>query len=179
MRIWRSPLVSFLLTSWLLAAGAACAAMLATAHGFETFGHLAPCSLCLRQREVYWAALALSLGGWLLTRVWRAPWLRPALCAALALVFLVGAGTAAYHAGAEWKWWPGPTACTASVGHVSAAAIANLLRGAHGIIPRCDEAGWRMAGLSMAGYNVLVSLALAALSLAAALRRAPEVVDDR
>jgi disulfide bond formation protein DsbB len=160
-----------ILKNWPLAALIASAAALAVAHAFETFGHLAPCTLCLKQREVYWMALALAaLGvaaGW---SPWRARGVRIA-CVALAVIFLWGAVLAGYHAGVEWKWWPGPAACSGGAGRVTGADVAALLHGARLAIPSCDKPAWVFAGLSMAGWNALASLILAALSIAAAAQR--------
>ena len=159
-----------ILARWRLAALLASAAMLAIAHAFQTFGGFAPCSLCLRQREVYWVAAAVALVAMLVVRTrgggrWKAP-----ANFLLGLIFLASAGVAAYHAGVEWKWWPGPTACASGGGAVSAEAMAGLLAGDRIRPPACDEAAWVFAGLSMAGWNVLISLALAALSVMAAVR---------
>jgi disulfide bond formation protein DsbB len=96
------------LAEWPVAALIASVAMLAAAHAFETFGKLAPCHLCLKQREVYWAAAGLGLVAVALSRTAWADKVRRPLNLILALVFLFGAGLAVYHAGAEWKWWPGP-----------------------------------------------------------------------
>ena len=159
-----------LLDRWRLCALLAAAGMLATAHAFQTFGGYAPCTLCLRQREVYWVAAGIATAFMVVVRLPGGPRWREASCWLLALVFLVGAGVAAYHAGAEWKFWPGPTTCASSGGGVSADAIAALLDGARIRPPACDEAAWVFAGLSMAGWNVLVSLVLAGLSGLAALR---------
>ena len=153
-----------LLRQWPAAAFLASAAMLAIAHAFETFGGLAPCTLCLQQRDVYWVAMAVSAVAVLirLTPARRFAWL---LGVVLFLVFATGAVIAARHAGAEWKWWPGPTTCSGAGGAgASAAGLATLLKGAKIAPPRCDEAAWRMFGLSMAGYNFPISLALAGLS---------------
>ena len=157
-----------ILKLWPLAAACASAAMLATAHGFEHFGGLSPCTLCYYQRDVYWLALSVGLVGFALSYV-RPAWVGPIADILLALVFLGGAGIAAYHAGAGWKWWPGPTTCSGG-GSVTAGAMDAFLKGAKMSPPRCDEAAWRMLGLSMAGWNVLVSLGLACLSIVAALR---------
>lgn len=144
------------------------AVMLATAHAFERFGGYAPCLLCLKQREVYWVAGAISLIGIVLLRNPRALALRPWLALLLAAVFLFGAGLAAYHAGVEWKWWPGPGACSGVGGSVSSLNLAGLLDGTLKVRPpACDTAAWRLLGLSMAGWNALVSLALAGLGLLA------------
>jgi disulfide bond formation protein DsbB len=70
----------------------------------------------------------------------------------------------------EWKFWPGPTACAGGSGGVSVADMQALLSGARVRAPACDQAPWIFAGLSMAGWNALISLGLAALSLAALIR---------
>jgi disulfide bond formation protein DsbB len=159
------------LDRWRLCALVASAAMLAIAHGFQRFGGLAPCTLCLRQREVYWVAGALALAFMVLVRLPGGPRLRQATCWVLGLVFLGGAAIAVYHAGAEWKFWPGPTTCaSAGATSVDAQAMSELLKGAKIRGPACDKAAWVFLGLSMAGWNALISLALAGLSAAAALR---------
>ena len=160
-----------LLRHWPIFALVISAAMLATAHAFETFGGLAPCTLCLQQRDVYWTAMAIAAVTILATWTPARAWLSPLVAILLIGVFAAGAAIAARHAGAEWKWWPGPATCSGGGAHgVSAAALANLMHGAKVAPPRCDEASWRMLGLSMAGWNFLVSLGLAALSLMAWLQ---------
>jgi disulfide bond formation protein DsbB len=158
MRRW--PILAFVIS----------AAMLAIAHAFQTFGHLPPCHLCLKQREVYWIAMAISavaiLAG--LTPL-RASGTRFG-CAVLALVFAYGAYLAGFHAGAEWKWWPAPVTC-ASTGAVSLSALKALLAGSGAHQPACDQAPWVFLGLSMAGWNFLISVGLVAASVAAALRK--------
>ena len=158
------------LDRWRLCAVVASAAMLATAHAFQTFGGYAPCTLCLRQREVYWVALGLALGFMALVRLPGGPRWREATCWILGLVFLVGVGVAVYHAGAEWKFWPGPSACASAGGGVDAAALEGFLAGDKVRPPACDEAPWIFAGLSMAGWNAAISLGLVVMSVMAALR---------
>ena len=158
------------LDRWRLCALLASAGMLATAHAFETFGGYAPCTLCLRQREVYWAAGAIAAVGMVVVRLPGGPRWRQISDWVLAVVFLVGAGWAIYHAGAEWKWWPGPTTCASAGGGVNAADLNAFLEGAKVRPPACDQAVWVFAGLSMAGWNALISLALAGLSVLAAIR---------
>ncbi len=157
------------LERWRLCAVLVAAAMLATAHAFETFGGYAPCALCLRQREVYWAILALGLAFMILVRMPGGPRWRAATCWVLALGFAVSCGVAVYHAGAEWKFWPGPQTCS-GVGTFSVEDMRAMLAGATYKPPSCEEAAWRLAGLSMAGWNALISLGLAGLSGLAAIR---------
>ncbi|ATQ42234.1 disulfide bond formation protein B [Caulobacter mirabilis] len=159
------------LRRWRLTAFIASATMLAIAHGFQHIGGLAPCYLCFKQREVYWVALAVALVGMLAVRTKLGANSRRWFNLALGLVFLFGAGLAAYHAGAEWKWWPGPSVCGGGAATVTAESMAALLKGEVFSAPSCDKAAWVFAGLSMAGWNALFSLALAALSFQAFRRK--------
>jgi disulfide bond formation protein DsbB len=157
---------------WPVIAGLISAAMLATAHVFQHLGY-APCNLCLRQREVYWGALALVAVGLVLTVTRRVP--PRALALALGGVFLAGAIVAGFHAGVEWKWWLGPQSCVSTGASISAMDLTAILDGTAKVKPpACDEAAWRMAGLSMAGWNALISAGLAAISLLVAFGRQPE-----
>ena len=157
------------LDRWRLVALLVSAAMLAIAHGFQTFGGLAPCELCLKQRTVYWVAGAVAAVAMGLVRLPGGRRWRQASCWLLALVFLAGVGVAGYHAGVEWKFWPGPQECSGG-GKVSVADLQALLKGAGQKMPACDQPAWVFAGLSMAGWNTVASLILVASSVAAALR---------
>ena len=71
---------------------------------------------------------------------------------------LGNAGLGTYHAGVEWGFWQGPTDCTGPVGNLGSAG--DLLERLDTVkVIRCDEVQWRFLGLSLAGYNVLISLA--------------------
>ncbi|MFI4973862.1 MAG: disulfide bond formation protein B [Caulobacterales bacterium] len=153
-----------ILRRWPVFALVASAAMLAIAHAFETFGHMVPCTLCLRQREVYWAAMAIAAAGVGLSfSPWRRQHTTRIAGLALTVTFLYGAYLAAYHAGAEWHFWPGPTTCSGG-GKVSAAALTALLHGAKSTPPACDKAAWVFLGVSMAGWNFVISVKLAVWS---------------
>jgi disulfide bond formation protein DsbB len=165
----RSPL-DLIAEQWPALALAACAIMLGAAHAFETFGKLAPCLLCLKQREVYWVTGSVALVAVVLTRTAWADRVRKPLILLLGIGFLYGAGLAAYHAGAEWKWWPGPTACAAG-GAASADDLVAMLKGVKIAAPSCDKAVWIFLGLSMAGWNAVISLGLAIASGFAAFRK--------
>jgi disulfide bond formation protein DsbB len=134
---------------------------------FEHLGGYAPCPLCLEQRYAYYASIpALALALWLLARGHKG--LAALLFAAVAAIFFVNAGFAAYHAGAEWKFWPGPATCAAA-GDVLGTAGGGLLKELEVThVVRCDEPALRILGLSLAGWNVLVCLTLAAGAVAAA-----------
>ncbi len=164
-------LITLCLRHWPLLALVTSIAMLAIAHAFETFGHLAPCTLCLEQREVYWVAIPVAAAAMVAGYYTPLGRLAPYLGGGLAIVFLIGMALAIYHAGAEWKFWPGPQTCSSTGAKVDPGDIANLLKGAKVSAPRCDEAAWRFLGLSMAGWNALISLKLAFWSGVWAFRR--------
>ncbi|HEX6978623.1 MAG TPA: disulfide bond formation protein B [Alphaproteobacteria bacterium] len=143
----------------------ASAAVLSAAFAFQYLGGLAPCVLCLWQRYPYGAVIGLSaLALVLASRRWA-----PVLLAICGVAFLVGAGIAAFHVGVEQHWWQGTAACGATQG---AAASLEALRAQLMAQPvvRCDEIPWALFGISMAGYNFVISLALAAFSFAMAWR---------
>ena len=162
-----------LLTRWWTAfALAASLALLGAAHAFERFGGLAPCNLCLKQREVYWGAVAIALTATLWHLVSRGSRGTPRIAAfLLAVVFTTGAVTALFHMGGENGWWELPATC-AGGGEVSLESLAALALGTAPVKAPvyCDAVTWRFLGLSMAGWNVLISAALAVFSLLAAKR---------
>jgi disulfide bond formation protein DsbB len=146
-----------------LVAGIAGATILGALFFEHVLGY-APCPLCLEQRIPYYiaipAAAALALAG----RVGAPRGLLAAGLGLVALVMLIGAGLGVYHAGVEWKWWPGPASCGAPVASFGPAG--SLLQAIEATpVVRCDEAPWRFLGLSLAGYNALISTALAAIAL--------------
>jgi disulfide bond formation protein DsbB len=164
-----SALLRPFLDRWRFVALLISGAMLATAHAFQTFGGLAPCELCLKQRTVYWVAGAIAAAAMIVVRLPGGPRWREASCWLLALVFLASVGIAGYHAGVEWRFWPGPASCSGG-GKVSMAALNDLLQGKGVKMPNCDEPAWKLFGLSMAGWNTVASVAFVALSVAAAIR---------
>src|SRR5262245_52720055 len=163
---------AFILSSPVRLAGALLALALATILGalaFEHLGGYAPCPLCLQQRYAYYGGIPiLGLAVWLLTLGRNG--LAALLLAAVAAIFFANAGFAAYHAGAEWKFWPGPDTCAAAGDALGAGGGGGLLKDLQTThVVRCDEPALRIFGVSLAGWNVLISLTLAAGSAAAAL----------
>jgi disulfide bond formation protein DsbB len=156
---------------WPFAALIACAAMLATAHGFQAFGYL-PCPLCLLQREVFWVAGSIALLG--ILAAWRNvnPRILLAVNLALAAAFLVSVGVATFHSLVEWKIIALPETCAAKPLELSDVPLSEQIN-RRMIVPSCGEAAWRFPegwGLSMAGWNALASLGLVAASLISAFR---------
>ncbi len=142
---------------------AASVAILAAVWIFQFFGY-APCELCLTQRYAFYAAVPLAALTALISRSAHG-WARAGL-ALLALVFAANAALAAYHVGVEYHWWQGPTACTGGPGSIDVNDLAKALDSVK--VVRCDEVQLRIAGLSLAGWNVLASAVLAAYAALAA-----------
>ncbi|WP_395945308.1 disulfide bond formation protein B [Brevundimonas sp.] len=171
-----------LLTRWWTAfALAASLAMLGAAHAFERFMGLAPCNLCLKQREVYWGAVAIAVlaTGWTILSGGRRG--TPRIAAfLLGAVFATGTIVAVFHMGGENKWWALPATCVGggSVDLESLTALA-LGTGTGSRVAMCDAVAWSWLGISMAGWNAIVSAALTVFSLLAAKRpkdaRAPRI----
>ncbi|HWF01091.1 MAG TPA: disulfide bond formation protein B [Caulobacteraceae bacterium] len=159
--------MSAILRLWPFVMALLAAAMLAVAHAFQTFGHMAPCELCLKEREVWWAVLVVGLVGGAVAL--RAERVRTIVIAVVVLLLFGSFLLAGYHAGVEWKWWPGPQSCSGSAGPVTIADMRRLLKGGAIGIVRCDQAAWVFLGLSMAGWNAVVSLMAALASLGVAL----------
>jgi disulfide bond formation protein DsbB len=130
---------------------------------FQFVLKLPPCPLCLEQRVPYYVVIPLSLLLAVATHL-RAP--RSVVAAGFAAVLiamLCSAALGAYHAGVEWRFWAGPTDCSGPVTDFTAKGpLLDQLRSIR--VVRCDEAAWRFFGISLAGYNVLISLALAAVA---------------
>jgi disulfide bond formation protein DsbB len=147
-----------------LAIAAIAAATLAGAWFFQLVLEIMPCPLCLEQRYAYYLALPLAaFVAFLAAR--GAP--RQVLMAGFVILLLATSANAwlgGYHAGVEWKFWPGPTDCSGPI--VDFGKAGNLLEQLDKVkVVRCDEVQWRFLGLSLAGYNVLISLAMAAIAL--------------
>ena len=146
-----------------LAITAIAAATLAGAWFFELVLDIRPCPLCLEQRYAYY--LVMPLGALTALAAIRDS-SRMVLVAGLlviAIAVLANAGLGIYHAGAEWKFWQGPTECSGPVANLGSAG--SLLQRLDSVkVIRCDEVQWRFLGLSLAGYNVLISLLMAAIA---------------
>lgn len=155
-------------SSWPWVALGISVAMLASAHGLERFADMPACPLCLRQREVYWAAIAMAITGLLLARLRHTARFLSALSVLIGLVFLTGALVAGYHAGVEWGFFPPPNSCSgASVPFDPMAPID--LAGAE--IKDCTAAPFYLLGLSLAGWNAVASTVFAAMSFFAATNK--------
>ena len=131
-------------------------ATIAGAWGSQLFGGLVPCELCLEQRmPYYWGLPLLALVLLLWNRLPRAVWYLGLLLVLLAFVW--STYLAGYHAGVEYGFWPGPTACTGTGVDVSFSDLTNL--NAARVVP-CDKIQFSLFGVTLAGANTLISAAI-------------------
>ena len=147
MRPPRFPFMPFLVAS---------AAIVGTALGSQYLGGLSPCELCLLERWPYYLAIVAAAFGFA-ARGHRAPryfamWL-------IVLLFAVSACLAAYHVAVEQHWIAGPTACTGGIGQASSPdQLLKMLEARQPV--QCDVVQWSIAGISLAGFNLIASLLL-------------------
>jgi len=121
-----------------------------------------PCPLCLEQRYVYYFGIPLAVLVVLGESVGASRKVLLLALFAIAAGMIWNTGLSAYHAGVEWKWWPGPRDCSGPLDSLGAGSLLRDLQSIH--VARCDDAAWRFLGLSLAGYDALISLALAAIA---------------
>ena len=145
------------------------AAALLGAWFFQYVVGLAPCPLCLEQRVAYYFAIPLAVLVALGVSYGATPKVIQLALLAIAAAMLWNTGLGVYHSGIEWKWWPGPQACSGTPSFGTVEDLQERLKNA--VFVRCDEAPWRFIGLSLAGYNVLISMTLAAVAAWGALAK--------
>jgi len=138
------------------------AVLLLGAFGFQYLGHMAPCKMCHWQRYPHAAAIGLGLAFFLIQH-------RSLLCLG-ALAALATGGIGLYHAGVERGLWQGPASCTSGpIDRLSTDDLVAQIMAAPMV--RCDDIPWEMFGISMAGWNAILSLCLMAIWLRAATQK--------
>lgn len=146
------------------------ATVIGSALAFEYIGGYIPCELCLLQRKPYYIGLVIGVIT-LITIALRLPArVTKSLILLLGVIMIVSTGLGIYHAGVEWHFWEGPSACsaTAGAGFTGTGDILGQLNSFKG--PSCTEAALRIFGVSLAGWNVVTSLILAAIAFLGAKR---------
>ena len=136
-------------------------ALIAGALGSQYLGGLAPCEMCLWQRWPHYAAIGLAALAFVLPQralVWLA-----------ALAILISGGIGIFHAGVEYHWWEGLTQCSQVPGSGGSGNIlADIMKTP---LVRCDQAQWSLFGISLAGYNAIISIAGALLIMRLLMRK--------
>ena len=124
---------------------------------------LQPCPLCLEQRYAYYFSIPLAVLVLLGVSYGASRKVLTAALVVIALAMLWNAGLGGYHAGVEWKFWEGPRGCSGGLGDLGTAG--GLLESLKTIrVVRCDEIPWSFLGISLAGYNAIISLVLSLIA---------------
>jgi disulfide bond formation protein DsbB len=146
--------------------GAVSLALIIGALLFQYVGHYPPCEMCHWQRWPHIAVAVIGLGGGALLAggIMPARW-APMLAALAVLGVAVSGALGVFHAGVEWHFWPGPAACTTGFHYTGGPVDLSAP------VPHCDIAAWRLFGISMAGYNAIISLGAAAFGALMLVRR--------
>lgn len=126
-------------------------ALMLGAWGSQYIGGLSPCEMCVWQRWPHLAAIAIAALAFVLPR--------REIVALAAVAILISGAIGAFHAGVEYKWWEGLTRCSQMPGGRSISDIMSTP------LVRCDEAQWTLFGVSLAGYNALLSSGAALIIL--------------
>ncbi len=143
------------------------AALLAGAWTSQLLGGLYPCEMCHWQRWPHYAALAIAALAFAVPQ----RGVRTALVVLAALAIAVSGAIGVAHAGVEYGWWKGFTACTSTIDFTGLDAGQRLDAIMKAPLIRCDRAPWTLAGISLAGFNALFSLG-GAITILALTRRA-------
>jgi disulfide bond formation protein DsbB len=126
------------------------ASLLAGAYGSQILGGLYPCEMCWWQRYPHFAALPLALGGFFIGN----PGVKRVVVALAALAIITSGLIGGYHAGVEYKWWAGLSTCS----NVPTGSAEDVLKQIMKTpLVRCDVAPWTLFGISLAGFNFLLS----------------------
>ncbi len=143
-------------------------ATIITAWYFELARGMVPCKLCLQQRFPYYAGIPLAALGLVLGAIAAPIRLMRIVLVLIGLIFLTGTGLGIYHSGVEWGFWLGPADCggTIKAGPGNVGGLMSAIQATK--VVSCSEAAWRLAGISMAGWNALVSLVLAGIAFGGA-----------
>jgi disulfide bond formation protein DsbB len=150
--------------SYAIVATIGMAIVILAALGFQHIGGYIPCELCLKERWPYYIGIPVAVLAAISSALRLPPIVTRLLLGLAAIIMLVGAGMSVYHAGVEWKFWEGPTSCSTSIDSIARKSTDLLsdLSTQHG--PSCTDAALRVLGLSLAGWNVIVSVILALIA---------------
>ena len=125
------------------------AALLAGAYGSQYIGGLFPCEMCWWQRYPHFAAVAISAVAFAIGNAGY----RRALVALAALAIATSGAIAGFHAGVEYGWWEGLTACTSTVSGSGKDLLDSIMNAP---LIRCDVAPWTMFGISLGGAMAIL-----------------------
>jgi len=130
------------------------AALMAGALGSQFIGGLFPCEMCHWQRWPHYTAIVLAL----LAFVVPGAAIRRGLVALAGIAILVSGAIGVFHAGVEYHWWQGITACSTTMQGTGGSVEDMLKRIMDAPVVRCDVPQWTLFGISLAGFNAIFSL---------------------
>ena len=164
MRPFDGPLPAWLVPTGLLTFSSS---MLGGAFAFQYIGSLAPCVLCLYQRYPHVATIIFGIMA--LALINHSPKVSRWLCILAGLALLTSAGIGLFHVGVEHRWWEGTAECGATATPDSLEALKAQLMNQP--VVQCGDIAWEMFGISMAGYNLLLSALAGCLTIILSLPR--------
>lgn len=140
--------------------------LIAGALASQYLGGLYPCEMCHWQRWPHYAAIGLAALSFVVPRTSG----KRGLVILAGVAILVSGAIGVFHAGVEYHWWQGITACANTLGATGGDLLAAIVRQP---VVRCDVPQWTFLGISLAGFNAILSIAgaLAVLILATRRRR--------
>ena len=160
---------------WGAASLVAAVAIILAALGFEHIGGYEPCTLCLQQRYAYYVGIPILFIALLLIGLEHHRTVM-FLFFLVAIAFLANAGLGVYHSGVEWKFWAGPATCDNTTIQSLGGGVSLTKSLAGKSFASCGDATWRFLGLSFAGWNVVICIALTIGCLKAAFASSEESV---
>lgn len=148
------------------------AGLLGGAYAFQYIGGLAPCQMCYWQRHAHKAVLAAAVLTLIARQFNASRVLMRVLLLLIVICFVISAGLAFWHVGVEYKWWEGPKTCLVTAPPSGGFDPSSILQALEQPIaaPACSDVAWSLLGLSMAGWNALISFIAALLGLRAAVK---------
>jgi disulfide bond formation protein DsbB len=126
------------------------AGLLAGAYGSQYLGGLFPCEMCWWQRWPHFAAVPIALAAYFVGN----PAMKRTLVALAAFAVLTSGAIGGFHAGVEYGWWPGLSTCSTVPTGTAEEVMKQILEAP---MIRCDVAPWTLFGISLAGFNFLIS----------------------
>lgn len=131
--------------------------------GFQHIGGMQPCQMCYWQRHAHKAVLAIAILALIIRQITKDERWERRFLILIGLAFIVSFGLALWHAGVEYKWWAGPRSCS---GEAVVINMVDILKALDTPVkmPSCGEVPWSMLGISMAGYNAIISIGASLLS---------------
>lgn len=146
-------------------------AVIGSALAFEHIGGYIPCKLCLEQRQPWYLGIPIMIIACLAVYLKWSPKVVRGLMLIAGLIMAYSLYLGIHHSGVEWAFWEGPGDCGVVSGGLAENTDDLFKQLQETVGPSCTEASLRVFGLSFAGWNALMSLALAVIALRTAFAK--------